>query len=1101
MVTQRQQLEASIDALQGQRATLGDQVVDLAIAALREKLAALPAAGHGEAQALRLVSVLFADIVGSTELSQRLDPEDAHAVFDSVLARCTVVVAAHRGKVLQYAGDALLAVFGADETHEDDAERAVHAGLALLDEARRLRQEVRRTRGSEGLELRVGIHTGGVLLGGGVDGDGTVRGSTVHLAARMEQTAPAGSLRISHDTYRHVRGVFDVLPQPPLTLKGFDEPVVTYLVQRAKPRAFRVASRGIEGLDTRLIGRDVELARLQQAFGAVIDTRRLQRVTVLADAGLGKSRLVHEFERWAETSSVSFHRFRGRAQPPPRTQPYGLLRDLLAWRLQIADSDSADAARRKFESGIAPLFGSLTADTEAHVHLLGQLIGLDFGNSPHVRPLAQDALQLRQRGFHAATQLLRSLDAPAVLLLDDVHWADEGSLDFLDALYATAGDAAALVIALARPTLLERRPAWGSAAAGELRIELTALDALRSGELADTLLQRLEPVPAALRELLVAGSEGNPFFMEERVKMLIDTGAIHAGAQRWSLVPERLMQTALPTTLAGVLQARLDGLPAAEKHALQQAAVIGAVFWDHALAALDADATQALPALLRRDLLVRHAESAFAGQTEYAFRHHLMHQATYETLLRRNRRPAHARAAAWFAAQVGRGATQWLQSAAEHFEQAGDAAGALAHFRRAAEDAARRFAHATVQHCVARGMALADPADLETRWQLLALRERDHDMLGQRAEQSADIDALQALAEALGDPHRLADVAWRRCDHSYRTGDFARTEAQARHCIAIAEAGDALGLALRAKTRLAQALNRRGDAAAALELARRGLEESRARGLRAQESLFLNTLSIIVAMHGDVVGSLALDLEHLALCRALGNRRDESNGLLNVGGSYLLLGANERAREFLEQGLALANGIGNRTSLHNAWFNLSVLALRDGDAAQALAHANAAVEAAASAADREGELFSWFCVGNAQLALGDARAAQAAYERSRSLAVDEGSAREFDATAGLARAAAALGESEQAIAWVDHLLGRLAGSGAFEGAESPVAILLACHRVLSGRDPARASQALACAHERLRAVAATISDAGLRHSFLNAVPEHRDVLAAWAARQ
>ena len=197
--------------------------------------------------------------------------------------------------MLQYAGDSILAVFGADEAREDDAERAVRCGLALLDLGKVLGAEVRAAHGHDGFNVRVGVHTGGVLLGGGVDADGSIRGIAVNIAARMEQTAPAGALRISHDTYAQVRGLFEVERQEPLAVKGVDEPIQSYLVLRAKPRSFRIGSRGIEGVATRMIGRDAELEVLQDAFKRLFVDRRLAAVSVVADAGIGKSRLLYEF--------------------------------------------------------------------------------------------------------------------------------------------------------------------------------------------------------------------------------------------------------------------------------------------------------------------------------------------------------------------------------------------------------------------------------------------------------------------------------------------------------------------------------------------------------------------------------------------------------------------------------------------------------------------------------------------------------------------------------------------------------------------------------------------------------------------------------------
>ena len=223
MGTEQEQLQIAIAALETQRALLGDAVVEAAVAPLRAKVAALAAAQPAAAeQTLRQVTILFLDFVGSTNLSEHLDPEDIHAVVDGALARCTAIVESHEGKVLQYAGDSLLAAFGAAEAREDDPQRAVRAGLALLAEGRLLSDEVQHRHGHEGFNVRVGIHTGRVLLGGGVDAEGTIRGVAVNIAARMEQTAPSGSLRISHDTFQHVRGMFDTVEQEPILLKGVE---------------------------------------------------------------------------------------------------------------------------------------------------------------------------------------------------------------------------------------------------------------------------------------------------------------------------------------------------------------------------------------------------------------------------------------------------------------------------------------------------------------------------------------------------------------------------------------------------------------------------------------------------------------------------------------------------------------------------------------------------------------------------------------------------------------------------------------------------------------------------------------------------------------
>src|SRR5262249_3548203 len=342
-MTEREELEGGIAALEARRAVLGDAVVDIALAALRARLVRLDV----PEQQLKPVTILFADVVESTRLSRRLEPEDVQAVMDGALRRFTSIVESQRGRVFQYAGDGLLAVFGAVEAREDDPERAVRAGLRILDETCRLALEVQARLGSDVLNVVVRIHTGPVLLGGGVDAEGSVRGIAVNIAARMEQRAPAGGLRISHTTYRHVRGMFDIAEEPPIVLKGFSHPLRSYVVLRARPTAFGAPSRGVDGIEAPLIGRYEELARLMAPSEAVIEQKSLLVVTVIGDAGIGKTRLMSELQRWIEGRPEAVQLFHGRAQPYSASVPYGLLRALVAERFAILDDDPQSVAHAK----------------------------------------------------------------------------------------------------------------------------------------------------------------------------------------------------------------------------------------------------------------------------------------------------------------------------------------------------------------------------------------------------------------------------------------------------------------------------------------------------------------------------------------------------------------------------------------------------------------------------------------------------------------------------------------------------------------------------------------------------------------------------------
>ena len=1122
-MSELEQLTAGIAAIEAQRATLGDAVVELALAPMRAKLASLSAARVGTAdageRALKQVTLLFLDVVGSTAFGRTLDPEDIQTIFDGTLRRCTTIVEAKQGRVLQYAGDSLLAVFGADGAQEDDAERAVHCGLALLAEAQRRPVE---SRIGGGFDVRVGIHTGSVLLGGGVDGEHSIRGSAVNVAARMEQSAPPGGLRISHDTYRHVRGVFDVQPQPPLEIKGIDEPIVTYLVQRAKARAFRVATRGIEGVETRMIGRDAELEQLQNAFRRVYRERRLVGVIVVGEAGLGKSRLLYEFENWAEARPETFYLFRGRAHPQTLSRPYGLLRDVLAWRLQIADDDSMALARQKLERGLVPLYEPDDGPemAQAHAHLLGHLIGLDYADSRHVQGLQSDARQIRNRGFHAAAQMLRRVaaqdEAPVVLLLDDLHYADDGSLDFLNYLCQVDRDVPMLVLGLTRPGLFERRADLADTLGRPLRIDLAPLDRGVSRLLVNELLKKLDEVPSTLRELISGGADGNPFYMEELVKMLVDEGAIDASQERWSVRPDKLIATHVPQTLTGVLQARLDGLKPAERLALQQASVIGSVFWDRALGAIDPEACAALPALIRRELVIPHPDVQLDGMREYAFQHQILQQVTYGTVLKPMRRLCHARIAAWLADQRGARANDLLGPAAEHYREAGDADRACEYFTRAAEQARDRYAHEAAMLYVARAFEIGDmPGDVDRpaadrtsdraalalRWRLLDVRERTFDLQGRRSEQHADIAALQSLADALDDDRRRSEVAWRRSDIAMRTGEARSMESGARQALALAErAGDPV-LRLRAQQHLASALALLGQLGQARPLADEGLGVARSLGLHAIESLFINTLCFIANHEGDLTGSLELCRQALQIDRALGDARGEAISRLNLGNVLLEIGAVAPARRDLEEGQRLSRAVGDRLLEANTLNCLSQLALYVGDDTLALAHAQSALEIAVAADDPRTTIAALCRLGDAELTLGRHMEARSAFQRAQAMALALDNPTPSQAMVGLVRVALAEGDVAGAMAQVQSLLPHVAG-GTLQGEDATTLLQIGwtCWRTLERAGDARAGDVLATVHAYLQARAATLADAALRTSFLAAVPEHREIAAAWSAR-
>ncbi len=833
-------------------------------------------------------------------------------------------------------------------------------------------------------------------------------------------------------------------------------------------------------------------------------------VTVVADPGIGKSRLLHEFEDWTGARPEAFSVFRGRATQETSSQAFGLLRNIVARHLHISVDDSVEAARKKMEDGIAPLFLQDDGPTmaEGHAHLLGYLIGIEWGESRHIKGIRDDPKQIRSRGFHAAAQMFQRVmarvGAPGILLLEDLHWADGESLDFLRFLATVNRDVPMLVLAFTRPTLFERRADWVSTDGFNSRIDLKPLDDTHSVALANELLKKLPQVPSALRQLLTASAEGNPFYMEELTKMLIDQGALRTG-DVWSVDAQRLQVTSVPLTLTSVLQARLDSLPGRERRALQQASIIGAVFWDQALVAVDAQAAERLAALVQRELTLPRTGTELHGMREYAFHHQLLHQVTYDTVLKQQRREGHARVGRWLAALAEHGslrAGDCLGRAAQHFERAGDGPTACEYYARAATHAAGRYAHDAVLRYVGRAIELmgvdASPDARLMRWRLLDVRERTLDLQGRRLEQRTDVEALEALADALDDDSRRAEAAWRRCDMALRTANFPAMESAARRAQALAERVGAVALQLRAQQRLAVALFMLGDAAAGRAMAESTLAAARALGLRSVEALALNALAAIANEQEDWMDGLDKFQQKLQVERDLGNARSTSTTLVNMGALWLELGQNAQARGHLEEGLQLVRAVGDRATECYPLLSLAVLALREGDAASALAHAQSALDIAVAMHDPLIEANALCRLGDAEVLLGRLDAAEAAFLRAHTTASTLKHARQYDAAAGLARVALARGDPPRYLAPVQGLIDHLAADGTLQGTDSR-RIRLTCYRWLAHVGDPRAVEALADAHAELQAVAAAITDAAVRDGFMENIEEHRQIVAAFDA--
>jgi len=909
-------LEKAIEALEAQRATLGDEVVDSAVALLSEKLATLKTGRSPSEQQRKQTTVMLADLSGFTAMSATRDVEEISDTMNALWGRIDAVILEHGGMIDKHIGDAVMALWGVGQAREDDPERAVRAALEMQAGLAAFQAEH-----GVPLAMRIGINTGPVLLGDvGTTGEFSAIGGTVNLTRRLEQAAPPGSVLISQDAYRHVRGIFEVKPQEPVVVSGEEEGVPAYVILRAKPRAFRMRTRGVEGIETHMVGRDSELQELRDILREVMAGASTRLVTITGEAGVGKSRLLDEVDDWIELLPERIWYFVGRASPELRAMPYGVIRDVFAHRFEILESDGAATVLDKFRAGTAGILDPDQAD------LVGHMVGFDFSTSPAVKNLLGSP-SFGQLATAYLTTYIRAMAArPMVLFLEDIHWADESSLDLITDLVATMPDVRLLVVCLARPLLFERRPDWGTASSRVLagrtdgggqqdthtRIELNPLSEDDSRVLVGEILRKADRVPAALRDLVVEGAEGNPYYVEELIKMLIEDGVIVRGEERWRIEIDRLTEVRVPSTLTGVLQARLDSLPRNERVVLQRASVVGRLFWGQAVAELVGDAIGGggvkalLDDLSSRELVYPQPHSAFAGTDEYIFRHAILHNVTYETVLLKRRRVYHAQAAKWLEANAGERLEEYLGLIAGHYERAGENSKAAGYLHRAGEERYEVSAYRDAITAFERALALLGQGDAASRGPLLVSLGQVHRLTGDYAAALPHLKEGMRLAHEEGD--RQAEVtALNGLGLTVRVqGDCDEAERYLVHALKVArDHGNRGGIAV-CQYNLGDVAYRRGKSDEAERYAAASLEICREVGDRQGIAFALRVLGFAALLRGEYDEAVRRHEESMAAYSEIGDRWGVAACFINLGEIARKQGKFEEAVGHYEESLAIA---------------------------------------------------------------------------------------------------------------------------------------------------------------------------------------------------
>jgi predicted ATPase/class 3 adenylate cyclase len=676
---------------------------------------------------LKLVTVLFGDVVSSTARAERMHPEDVRSQMAEYFDAMSEEIRREGGTVEKFIGDAIMAVFGVPATHEDDPLRAVRAAERMLERLTRL--NAGRDPDAR-IQVRIGINTGEVLAAGDPGSDLPVTGDTVNVAARLQELADPGSILVGDRTARAIRGCWHVKPLESLHVRGRTGPVAAWIVGSEEEMVEGPGHPGLPGLATRMIGRSSEIALIRMLFERVKTERSPHLITIIGEAGVGKTRLVSEFVLALEGE--------GRVVGS-RCPPYGEgltlwpLAKILKSEAEILDTDPPELAFDRIEKLVTGLPEQFVPDPNRTAQALALTLGL-----PRSTGRSESTASYRDL-VDAWRALLTAMaqESALIVVIEDLHWADETLLDVLADL-ADRVAAPVMFVATARPELLQSRGDWGG---GRRNYSSVSIDPLTETESAELLTAYLggAAISDELRSQVLNKSEGNPFFMEEILRRLIDEGRLKQVETGWT-TDESELRVDIPDDVQAVILARIDLLNPVEKRALQQAAVVGRTFWSGAVSELSGtdDLGPILRTLQQREFITERVTSSISGEVEYTFKHILIRDVAYESLPRKARGEAHASVARWIERLGKDRLDERSELLAHHYRKA---------FAYLSDDRYRTLART---YCMAASRnAFRKAAFARSEW------------FGRRAaDLSAGVTERVEALEALGDTHVLGEHAW-----------------------------------------------------------------------------------------------------------------------------------------------------------------------------------------------------------------------------------------------------------------------------------------------------------------------------------------------------
>ncbi len=917
---ERDDLVAAIGAIEAQRELLGQAALEAATGPLRAQLAALtesPSPAPATEAERKQITVMFADLSGFTTLSETADAEDVRNLINACFERLGSVATRFGGYIDKFIGDELMVLFGAPQAMEDHASRALHAALQMRQALVAFNTEHTSLR-SKPLGMHFGINSGLVIAGGmGLEArrEYTVMGDPVNVAARLAAQAPTGSILVGADTRRLVGPGFEFDARGALRLDGREQPVEVFELTAMIETAQTARNRHAE---TALFGRTDELGTLQATLRDVTESQRPRSVAIIGPAGIGKSRLLDEFQRRVAAEHPGVVLLTGAALPHTATTPYYVIADLIRRSLGIRESDAPADIRSRLDDS----FRQLGIDDLEASDALATMMAVESDASP-LRGMSPR--ELRERVSKAAVSVVRSMAALSTLVLafEDLHWADDQSLELMKDLLTELSHSPILFLALTRPIAEDNAKARevekALPPATHTRLVLEELQDAVSIELVHALAPGLEASPEVVQTIVEKG-QGNPFFVQEIIGTLMDQGILaRTGPDAGTSVRGAIKDISVPDTVWDVLAERIDRLGADQKHTLQMASIIGRAFWAGLVGelaetpAIDAE----LDMLQERDFIEPLGPAAFGGDWEWMFRHVLVQEVAYAGMLRAIRRSAHLRVGTWLEQRAGERRGEYAPLLAHHFELGEDWQRTAEFAEEAGDRAARLFANhearAAYRQCLA-GLARL-PFEPDTQRCRIDVTLK----LAQVSFYSPTEDVLQALetakslAQGLADETRELRVMTATAAWLYDAGRVRDAVELAIQCIAVATklANDeflAVPLAI-----VGRAMFALGEYEKCIEMTEKAMALAKEHEMNLDGLTSMSNMAYVAMAYnelGELEKGAALGLEALAIVERANDHRGIASAHLYIGAVNSSFGRLEECGMHLEAAVT----IGQETS-------------------------------------------------------------------------------------------------------------------------------------------------------------------------------------------